>query len=113
LSESGIHLTMPIWSTKTNIEALDHLHEIGLPAEYDFGAMFEGGEGAFIESVSHVARIDVDETGTTAAAATDVAIAMSHGPTVTLDRPFFYFIRDRGSNVILFMGHVTDPTQSG
>jgi serpin B len=111
LHESGIHLTMPIWSTKTNIEALEPLHEIGLPTEYDFSAMIAGGgSGYFIDSISHVARIDVDETGTTAGAATDVVIAASHGPTVTIDKPFFYFIHDRGSGSILFMGHVTNPT---
>jgi serpin B len=111
LHESGIHLTMPIWSTKTNIEALETLHEIGLPTAYDFSAMIEGGQsGYFIDSISHVARIDVDETGTTAGAATDVAIAASHGPTVIIDKPFFYLIHDRGSGSILFMGHVTDPT---
>ncbi len=110
LQESGIHLTMPIWSTKTSIEALDPLHAIGLPTVYDFDAMFEGGDsGYFIESISHVARIDVDETGTTAGAATDVAVAASHGPTIAIDRPFFYVIRDRGSGVFLFLGHVTNP----
>ncbi|MGH8912640.1 MAG: serpin family protein [Acidimicrobiia bacterium] len=114
LREGGIHLTMPVWSTKTSIEALDPLHAIGLPSTYDFSAMIDGGQtDYFIESISHVARIDVDETGTTAGAATDVVIAASHGPTVMIDRPFFYVIRDRGSDAILFMGHVTDPTQSG
>jgi serpin B len=72
--------------------------------------MLNGGEhGYFIHSISHVARIDVDVTGTTAGAATDVEIVASHGPTVPIDRPFFYFIRDRGSGAILFMGHVTGP----
>lgn len=114
LEESGIHLTMPIWSTKTDLEALEHLHAIGLPDVYDFSTMIEGGQtGYSIESVSHVARIDVDETGTTAGAATDVVIEVSHGPTVEIDRPFFYLIRDRGSGAILFLGHVTDPTQTG
>jgi serpin B len=111
LAESGIHLTMPIWSTKTSVEALQPLHALGLPETYDFGAMFVGGErGYFIDQVSHVARIEVDETGTTAAAATEVAIAASHGPTVTIDRPFFYLVRDRGSGAILFLGHVVDPS---
>jgi serpin B len=114
LEESGIHLTMPIWSTKTDLEALEHLHAMGLPDVYDFSTMIEGGQtGYFIESVSHVARIDVDETGTTAGAATDVVTLVSHGPTVEIDRPFFYLIRDRGSGAILFLGHVTDPTQTG
>ena len=72
--------------------------------------MFEGGDsGFFIDKVDHVARIEVDETGTTAAAASGVAID-SHGPTVNIDRPFFYFIRDRGSGAILFMGHIANPT---
>jgi serpin B len=114
LAESGIHLTMPIWSTKTNIEALVPLHTIGLPKTYDFSTMIEGGaSGYWIDDVNHVARIDVDETGTTAGAATEVVIAMSHGPTVIIDRPFFYLIRDRGSGAILFLGHVTDPSQTG
>lgn len=113
LRESGIHLAMPIWSTRTDIEALKPLREVGLPTGFDFSAMISGGdEGYFIDSISHVARIDVDETGTTAGAATDVAIAVSHGPTINIDQPFFYFVRDRGSGVILFMGHVTDPTQT-
>ena len=114
LHESGIHLTMPIWSTESNIEALEPLHKIGLPMEYDFSAMLDGGDsGYFIDSISHVARIDVDETGTTAGAATDVMISVSHGPTIAINRPFFYFVRDRGSGVILFMGHVTNPAASG
>ncbi len=113
LSESGVHLTMPIWSTKTSIEALEPLRQLGLPETYDFSNLFIGeDEGYFIDSVSHMARIDVDETGTTAAAASGVEIVVSHGPTIKIDRPFFYFIRDRGSNTILFMGHVVDPTQT-
>jgi serpin B len=110
LRENGIHLTMPTWSTETAIDAREPLRQIGLPTDFDFSAMLKDGEdGYFIDSVSHVARIDVDETGTSAGAATGVAIAGSHGPTINIDRPFFYFIRDRGSDAILFMGHVVDP----
>ena len=29
---------------------------------------------------------------------------------VTIDSPFLYFIRDRVSDAILFIGHVADPT---
>ena len=113
LKEGGIHLTMPIWSTKTSVEALEPLHELGLPTTYDFSGMISGGDSGYgIDSVSHVARIEVDEEGTTAAAATDVVIPDSHGPSIDINRPFFYFIRDRGSNAILFLGHIADPSQT-
>jgi serine protease inhibitor len=32
------------------------------------------------------------------------------GPTITIDRPFLYVIRDRGAGTILFIGRVADPT---
>jgi serine protease inhibitor len=107
---------MPIWSSKTRVENLEPLRQIGLPGEYDFGGMLSGGEvGYFIDSISHVARIDVDETGNTAGAATDLTIAGSRadGPDrspVLLSHPGSWLGCDslRGP-CVRFMGHVTDP----
>ena len=31
-------------------------------------------------------------------------------PTVTIDQPYLYVIRDRGAGTVLFIGRVTDPT---
>ncbi len=110
LREQGIHLALPKWSFEKKIDALAALKPLGLPTTGDFSPMFEGGDGGFfIGQIDHKARIEVDEKGTTAAAASDVGIAGSHGPTVTINRPFFYIIRDRGSKVILFAGTVNDP----
>jgi len=50
------------------------------------------------------------EQGTRAAAATGGAMVGSHGPTIEVNRPFLYVIRDRGAGTILFIGRVTDPT---
>ena len=33
----------------------------------------------------------------------------SHGPTIEINRPYLYVIRDRGAGTILFIGRVTDP----
>jgi serine protease inhibitor len=37
-------------------------------------------------------------------------MAASQGPTITIDRPFTYLVRDRGVGTILFIGRVIDPT---
>ena len=63
--------------------------------------------------VLHKAVIDVDETGTTAAAATEIGItAYSLPREFTINRPFFFFIYHEDTNTLLFMGRVTDPTEN-
>jgi serpin B len=72
-------------------------------------------EKLFIDKVIHQANMDVDEEGVTAAAVT-ISLGLGAGaeqpPHVDfkVDKPFLYFIRDRQSGVILFMGRVDDPT---
>jgi serpin B len=69
----------------------------------------------YISDVLHEAFIAIDEDGTEAAAATAVVIAAGSIPDpspidFTVDRPFFFFITDTSSNLILFAGQVVDPT---
>ncbi len=79
----------------------------------DFTAMIPAG-GTYIGDVLHQAFVDVDETGTEAAAATGVigvGLAIETPTvTVTMDHPFFFFIRDVATNTILFVGREGDPT---
>ena len=62
----------------------------------------------------HQAVSDVDEKGTTAAAATALRLAGSAPPTesitLSVDRPFLFMIHDIGTNATLFLGRVMDPT---
>src|SRR5262249_19108813 len=55
--------------------------------------------------------LHVDEAGTEAAAATANVVAVK--PVVRAefkaDHPFLFFLRDRGSGLILFMGRVSSP----
>ena len=72
-----------------------------------------GGDGLTIDEILHVARIEVDDKGTTASAATSIGIgvtSISEPEVVNIDSPFLYFIRDRYSGAILFIGHVAYPT---
>lgn len=70
----------------------------------------------FIANVFHKAFVKTDEKGTEAAAATAVDMAAGTGAPpqkpveLKVDRPFLYFIVDKASSLVLFMGRVTDPT---
>jgi serine protease inhibitor len=68
-----------------------------------------------ISRVIHEALIEVDEQGTEAAAATIVEIVerVSYPPSgpavITLDKPFIFFIQEKHSGAILFMGKLENP----
>lgn len=113
IDDGGIHLTMPKWSARTHVQLNDTLAALGMPTAFsgaaDFSGMIQGG-GLYLDQVEHEAFVEVDEQGTRAAAATGGEMAASHGPTITIDRPFIYLIRDRGAGTILFIGRVIDPT---
>jgi serpin B len=113
IREGGIHLTVPKWSARTHVQMNDTLSSLGMPTAFvgaaDFSGMVDGG-GLVLAQVEHEAVIEVDEQGTRAAAATGGVMAASHGPTIEINRPYLYVIRDRGAGTILFIGRVTDPT---
>jgi serpin B len=113
IDDGGIHLSLPRWTARTHVQLNEILSDLGMPTAFspaaDFSGMVEGG-GLWLDQVEHEAVIEVDEEGTRAAAATGGEMAASHGPTVAVDRPYLYVIRDRGSGAILFIGRVLDPT---
>lgn len=59
-----------------------------------------------------MAKLEVDELGSRAAAVTDIGIKnmsllIDENPvTFTVDRPFVFFIQDKETGMILFMGEV-------
>lgn len=60
--------------------------------------------------VSHRAVVDVDETGTKAAASTTIEIMpMSMPETMRLDRPFLVMILEHSTRSVLFMGKINNP----
>lgn len=111
--EGGIHLSLPKWTARTHLRLDDLLSELGMPTAFtpraDFSGMVQGG-GIWVDRVEHEALVEVDESGTRAAAASGGVMAGSHGPTIAVDRPFLYLIHDRGARTILFIGRVLDPS---
>jgi serpin B len=109
-STGPYELLLPKWEDSYRIDLLDWLDELGAAP----GAYPGISPDAFLDAAVHAADITVDEQGTVAAAATALGFNESGPPdpemTVAADRPFIYLIRHRPTGLVLFSGHVTDPT---
>jgi serine protease inhibitor len=68
----------------------------------------------YVDKVVHETVIKVNEKGTEAAAATAIIVKVVSQPLyqeeVIIDKPFIFIIRDRESKIILFVGHVINPS---
>jgi serpin B len=111
LREVFVPISMPRFEVKQHTSLEPVLRELGI--EDLFGPADLSGiadAGIWVGGVEHEAVIKVNEEGTEAAAATGVEIPGSM-PMVELnaDRPFLFFVRDRQTGSILFMGRVADP----
>jgi len=97
------------------------LSALGMPLpftpEADFTAManpVNPDERIHISEAYHKAFVKVDERGTEAAAATAIVMMATASPSLPFefkaDRPFLFFIIDKASGLVLFMGRVTHPS---
>ena len=80
--------------------------------EADFSKLYEkDSEGVYIGRVLHNTFIDVNETGTQAAAATIVEMTRKGGgaPSLSFSRPFLFMIIDERTQLPVFIGSVRNP----
>ena len=114
LVRQRLDLTMPKFEFDSDFGLADTLKGMGMPVAFSDSADFSGMTGRrdlAISDVVHKAFISVDEEGTEAAAATAVGVGpTSVPPSVIIDRPFNFFIRDIETGAILFVGRVMDPS---
>lgn len=108
--DTPVKAAMPKFKIEYSVEMPDILKSMGMTGAFSPDADFSKlGNGAYIDAVTHKTFIDVNEEGTTAAAATYVGIKrgiVRTEKTVYLDRPFVYMIIDCQNNVPIFMGTV-------
>jgi serine protease inhibitor len=109
-------VAMPRFKFSTTSPLSGTLAMMGMPDAFKETADFsgiDGGHDLSIAAVLHQADVEVDEKGTTAAAATAVVLHdLSARPIgLVVDRPFLFFIRHNPTGAILFAGRVVDPTQ--
>jgi serpin B len=118
LSSHRVQVGLPKFRLTEGVELAEVLAAMGMPAAFHRGAAdFSGMTGTrdlAISAVVHKAFVDVDETGTQAAAATGVAVgrtmAIAPPPVVfRADHPFLFLIRDNRSGSILFLGRLVSP----
>lgn len=83
------------------------------PGHADLSAM-DGTRDLSLTAVVHQAFIEVNETGTEAAAATGAVMSTTSLPpppevTFIADRPFAFAIRENASGTLLFLGTLANP----
>lgn len=115
-----VNAAIPKFESEYKIELSEVLKRMGITDAFDEGTADLSGLGTskagnlFISEVLHKTFIEVDESGTKAAAVTEVTVsdcAMAEPEktkTVILDRPFVYLLVDNKTNLPFFIGTVME-----
>jgi serine protease inhibitor len=111
---------LPAFSVESRHDLVPALKALGLGPAFEPGQdledLFRGPGEKALSRVLQRARVDVDEEGTRAAAATVVtahAVSAVVGPTfhLTFDRPFTWAIEHAPTGTLLFVGRVQHPRE--
>ncbi|KAM9708196.1 protein Z-dependent protease inhibitor [Menidia menidia] len=115
LRKIKLEVNMPKFKLERAYSLHNLLPDMGMTSLFTTSAILSrlsSGSGLKVSEVLHKAVIEVDETGTTAAAATTIGIMPYSLPRMfIINRPFFFFIYHEDTNSLLFMGRVIDPTK--
>jgi len=111
--DAGIQIYLPKFKFEYETGLNNMLKAMGMirafnPGQAEFYNMFDDSVG-WIDTVYQKAFIQVDESGTEAAAVTVVGIYDSIPPGIFANRPFLFVIHEHESGTILFMGKVACP----
>ena len=118
----NVTVSLPQFEVDTKAALIPHLRKLGLSLPFDrdradLTAMAEPGQQKLtVDDVQHLAKLQVFDTGTRAAAVTTmriitVGLRIHQTPPVefTVDRPFVILIRDLDNGTILFAGKIAAP----
>jgi serpin B len=112
-----VRVSFPKFKIKGDYDLVPSFKSLGLTDAFGVNADFSkiSSQGVLIDQIKHKAVVEVDETGTVAAAVTAVSMMLSGMPQEPLsfkvDRPFLFFLVDNETGAILFMGRVSDPRE--
>ncbi|KGL74437.1 Alpha-1-antiproteinase 2, partial [Tinamus guttatus] len=113
LSKRRISLYLPKFSISGNYDIKNILNKMGIIDVFTNQADLSGitgTPGLKVSKVVHKTALDVDETGTEAAAVSFARImAISFPQHIEFIRPFLMLIFDRATNSTLFIGKIVNP----
>jgi serpin B len=116
-TEHSAQVRLPRFTTTNYVKLNNTLSTMGMPLAFTSGADFSAMSPVPLQVQNAVQRdyLSVGEKGTEAAAATGIsmmptAARVSPDPTITLDHPFLFLIRDASSGTILFSSLIHSPT---
>ena len=115
--KTKVHLEIPKFKIESEIPLVKILKRLGMTKMFQQGvADFKGISDIplYVSDAIQKAFIEVDETGTEAAAATAITGKTRLGPIplklFVADHPFLFFLRDLKTKLLLFQGRVTVPS---
>jgi serpin B len=114
-SKHELAISLPRFKTTQDFALESSLKALGVSnlfgAEADLSGM-SGDKDLFISDAMHLAFIEVNESGTEAAATTMFkAKTKSMRRSFRANHPFIYLIRENQTGSILFLGRIVDPTK--
>jgi serine protease inhibitor len=116
LDSENVDLFLPKWELSYGIDnMLPNLGALGMGIVANPGADFSSmfSTPTYVSQVIHKTYIDVSEQGTEAAAATVIDVVdtfVPNIPAIQVNHPFIYFIVEKQTGAILFMGIMDDPS---
>jgi serine protease inhibitor len=113
LQQSAVTIALPRFTASYGTSLIPALTSMGMGIAFGPSADFSPLAAGFsVNVVVHKTVVEVDETGTVAAAATGIGISLVEAPQVamTMNHPFFYAIQDGKTGELLFVGVLMNPS---
>ncbi|XP_063298531.1 glia-derived nexin [Pelobates fuscus] len=109
-----IQLILPKFTVEAVTDLKGPLKNLGITDLFDSSranfTKITRSESLHVGNLLQKAKIEVNEDGTKAAAATSaILIARSSPPWFIVDRPFLFFIRHHPTGAVMYMGQVNKP----
>ncbi|KAJ8709120.1 hypothetical protein PYW07_008946 [Mythimna separata] len=123
LREYQVDVTLPKFKFDYTSQLDGILRELGIRSAFDVTASFPGiargqrlDERLMVSKVLQRSGIEVNELGSVAYSATEIALVNKFGEDteanaeVVANKPFLFFIQDEATRQLLFTGRVADPS---